>query len=244
MKNLITLSIILMLGFDSYTQNIQAIKDSETIYFYGYDFTHFKLAEAKRMNDPVKDYVFGWVGYLTAKFSKLTFQENMNKKIIFDFDESIKRNKNLDDNLVTVFVPEPPSESIYHKIISSYKLKQSEGIGLIVFMEHADKVAETSKIRGIFFDIQTREILNSIAIISEASGTSMIRHWGKSFVKSMSIFSQGHYMSSGLKKEVTGSPCGIKPKKPPKFGNPQYKNSSQYKAYTKKLRIWRNCTGL
>jgi hypothetical protein len=38
-------------------------------------------------------------------------------------------------------------------------------------------------------------------------------------------------------------PCGIKPKEPPRFNNPQYKRTPEYKVYSKKLKIWRNCTG-
>jgi hypothetical protein len=38
-------------------------------------------------------------------------------------------------------------------------------------------------------------------------------------------------------------PCGIKPEEPPRFNNPQYKNSPKHKAYYKKLKIWRDCTG-
>lgn len=38
-------------------------------------------------------------------------------------------------------------------------------------------------------------------------------------------------------------PCGDKPKAPPTFNDPQYKQSPAYKAYYKKLKIWKNCSG-
>lgn len=38
-------------------------------------------------------------------------------------------------------------------------------------------------------------------------------------------------------------PCGERPKAPPKYNNPQYKKTPEYKVYYKKLKIWRNCTG-
>lgn len=38
-------------------------------------------------------------------------------------------------------------------------------------------------------------------------------------------------------------PCGERPEAPPKYNNPQYKKTPEYKVYYKKLKIWRNCTG-
>ena len=39
------------------------------------------------------------------------------------------------------------------------------------------------------------------------------------------------------------NPCGERPTKPPTFNNPQYKKTSEYKIYYKKLKIWKECSG-
>ena len=36
-------------------------------------------------------------------------------------------------------------------------------------------------------------------------------------------------------------PCGEKPKAPPTFNDPQFRKTSAYKSYYKKLKIWNNC---
>ena len=38
-------------------------------------------------------------------------------------------------------------------------------------------------------------------------------------------------------------PCGEKPKAPPKYNNPQYRTTQEYKVYYKTLKIWNDCTG-
>tara|TARA_B110000459_G_scaffold75731_1_gene85168 strand:- start:363 stop:587 length:225 start_codon:yes stop_codon:yes gene_type:complete len=43
------------------------------------------------------------------------------------------------------------------------------------------------------------------------------------------------------KKNMPGLPCGEKPIPPPKFNNPQYKQSSAYKKYRKELNTWKDC---
>ena len=38
-------------------------------------------------------------------------------------------------------------------------------------------------------------------------------------------------------------PCGEKPIEPPRYNDPQYKQTKKYKQYKKKLKIWSDCTG-
>ena len=47
--------------------------------------------------------------------------------------------------------------------------------------------------------------------------------------------------SNGTKDSNIG--CGEKPTEPPRFSNPQYKQTKKYKQYKKELNIWRECTG-
>lgn len=47
--------------------------------------------------------------------------------------------------------------------------------------------------------------------------------------------------SNGVKANNIG--CGEKPTEPPRYGNPQYKQTKAYKKYKKTLIIWRDCTG-
>ena len=38
-------------------------------------------------------------------------------------------------------------------------------------------------------------------------------------------------------------PCGEQPKAPPKYNNPQFSKTPEYKAYYKKIKAWNNCKG-
>lgn len=49
--------------------------------------------------------------------------------------------------------------------------------------------------------------------------------------------------NGNTQSNMSNTPCGQKPIEPPKFSNPQYKKSKEHKAYYKKLKKWKECTG-
>jgi hypothetical protein len=48
--------------------------------------------------------------------------------------------------------------------------------------------------------------------------------------------------SDGISNNVK-IPCGSEPEEPPRFNNPQYKQTQAYKKYKKDHREWRDCSG-
>jgi hypothetical protein len=245
MKYLFTISFLFCFTFSSYSQENNKVQEAETIYFYGYDFTQFKLVEAegrhfKLMSEPLQQYIYGWIGYISSEFTRVKFQIALKKYIVYDFDESTRRNEKIKEReILSLYLPESKEESYYVKTISNYKLPQNKGIGLIAFMEYAEKKTESTAIRFIFFDIKSRKIMNTYSSVAYAgAGTGMIRHWGKSFVKNIYDFSRGLYYTNS-----TSRPCGKEPKAPPKFNDPQYKINRAYKDYKRAHAKWRDCMG-
>ena len=245
MKYLITIAILL-LNFNSWSQGNEVIKKAETIYFYGYDFSNFKLVNPKKANDVLIQYANGLSGYLVKKLPPIDFGANMNKKIIYNFDESNRINRSIPAyNFGSFHMPEPLSKDTCIVMIQKYNLQEEKGVGLIIFMEYADKYSESTRIRPVYFDIKSRDIIYSQPLIAEnAKGAGFTRHWGKSFLKSMIILSEkGGNLKSGWFEEIYKDPCGKKPIPPASFGsNMQQKNSTAYKTYLTKLRNWQECS--
>ena len=247
MRVLLPMILLFSFTFNSYAQSNQTIAKAKTIYFYGYNFTQFKLINPEKVNDILIKYAFGVSGYLNKKFPQIDFQNNMNKNIIYKNESSDISNRSLEPYSFGAYsTPDPISKKVCLKIISEYKLQEKEGVGLIILMEYADKISESTRVRPVFFDIKTRNIIYSQPVLSkDAKGSGFTRHWGKSFLKSMRVLSKINCnKSSGWHIEVYEDPCGTEPKRPTNFNHQQSQQSKANREYKKAHKIWKDCKGM
>jgi len=212
--------LVLIASFSFFSVNGQAVYTSKKdisaakeIFFYGYDFSHFKLADAKRLfssqeKDPagvndhagsgIKVYVSAWVGYLLNKMSDDYFAKKLKtNKVTFDFDYTFKVIKQLDDSdLVSLVKTSIPSDSI-QDIVSRYEVKQKEGIGFTIIVECFDKEKERSSAYFIFFDIATKKVLMSDYFgTNHADGIGLTRHWGYGFHYTVNSYITNEFKSN------------------------------------------------
>lgn len=200
-------------GQNVYTSK-KDISAAKEIIFYGYDFSHFKLADAKRLladqqRDPagvkehngsgIKIYVSAWIGYLLDKMGEGYFARKLKtSKVIFDFDYTLQVVKQLNDsNLVSFKKSTIPKDSI-QSIINHYQVKQKEGIGFTIIVECFNKEKEASSAYFTFFDIATKKILMlDYFSTSHADGIGLTRHWGYGF-----HYTVDSYISNEFKSNV------------------------------------------
>lgn len=68
--------IFFLIGYDcsiiqSQSNNPEArVYETNKIYFYGYDFSHFHLADAKRYGQDIKVYLFNLMGSIQEKIGE------------------------------------------------------------------------------------------------------------------------------------------------------------------------------
>ncbi|NOY50501.1 MAG: hypothetical protein GXO88_08070, partial [Chlorobi bacterium] len=65
------------------------------------------------------------------------------------------------------------------KIVKSYVLTESQGIGMVINLVNFNKAREFSMQYVTFFDIKTREILFAVLTTGEAGGGGMVGHWAQ-----------------------------------------------------------------
>ncbi len=158
------------------------ISDAKEIIFFGYDFSHFKLAEAKRLNknENISVYPPAWVGFLNKMKDEAYYADKLKtKKVVFDFDHTTEVMKNLkDDDLISITKNVIHPDSIQN-IVNSFQFKQKEGIGFLIVVECFEKQTKTSSAYFTFFDIATKKIImsNNYAT-SHAAGTGLTSYWG------------------------------------------------------------------
>lgn len=218
------LSLILTLfifAHISYGQRVYTskkdISDAKEIIFYGYDFSHFTLADPKRLSfaqdkDPagvkehsansMKVYVSAWVGYLLDKMSDNYFARKLKtNKVTFDFDYTLQVIRQLNDsNLVSLLKTTIPKDSI-QSIVNRYQVKQKEGIGFTIIVECFNKDKESSSAYFTFFDIATKKVIMSDYFsTSHADGIGLTKHWGYGFNYTVDSYISNEFKSNVRKK--------------------------------------------
>lgn len=74
---LIILLILNSLFFFSQETTIADVYKTNKVYYYGYDFTHFKLVEPKRIEEgkAIKNAIYEWIGYWNEKLTENNYRK-------------------------------------------------------------------------------------------------------------------------------------------------------------------------
>lgn len=199
MKKILISAILILFSTCLFSQNNkQRIFSTNEIYFYGYDFSHFKLAEAKRLNDgyQVKSFFVPWVGYMDANFPHSEISGKMGVSLIPRYDVTIKLNELVNtSNVVTIF-EHLINQDIIVDAIKNYELQEQSGIGFVAIIECFYKATKTASVYYVFFDISTREILDSYRFTStKTGGLGLTSFWGKNLEANFKKYINKYYLS-------------------------------------------------
>lgn len=164
----------------NYTTQKDVFEATE-ITFYGYDFSHFKLAETKRMLDEnIKTLVPGVIGFLNEHTTENDLQKRFKKeRVKFSFDHMQTVVKNIKNEDIVSMVKHNIHADSIQSIINSYNINEKEGIGFVVIVECFEKITKRSTAYFVFFDIASKKIIMSDYFGGkEADGYGLINYWG------------------------------------------------------------------
>ena len=209
------LVVLLATSSISYSQDVARVYKADSIYFYGYDFSH-TIVKTKH---PINDYVFPWIIHTSKVNTPSYFEKKMYMSVIHDFSYTNKVNIEFIENLVVrnerkiieedettgrypLLFDKPnisakkdegisaeiPNEVI-QKLLFEYLLTQQTGIGLVVFVAEINKEEESTLLHFVFFDIKGRDIISAYkSHLSGAKGIGMEKHWKHNFSMSTTNF--------------------------------------------------------
>jgi len=200
MKKLFTLSIMICLAGmimaqESYDNRVFEEKEMT---FYGYDYSHFKLADAKKFGKSKEDkdnMISIWTDWLNKYISQELLQKRMYKtKVTMNgaVTEALNKNVKLADNLVEErYFLEKENIPTW---IKNYNLPETEGMGFVAIMECYYRGKDKASMHFVFFDIATRDILASIPFeTKEADGGGLEEYWGKAAEFNFKKYIADHY---------------------------------------------------
>jgi hypothetical protein len=152
----------------------------QDIVFYGYDFSYVKLSNKSKMGQSSKlinQYFNEWNTELNKRLGYDNLRKWMHKKSMIPgnsvFQNYLQRDMNNFVDLGNFCI----SYEDLQKVVKSYELNETSGIGMVINLVNFNKAREYSMAWVTFFDIKTREIMYAVLTTGQAGGGGMVGHW-------------------------------------------------------------------
>ncbi len=166
------------------TTSNKNIYTAKEIVFYGYDYTHFKLADPKRIGQNIKNFIFRWNVYCNDRVNEKTLSKWLKKnKVIINQDPTINLNKRLNSDNLGSKKKNILSKDSIQNCINNYSISEKEGLGFVIIYECYDNYSETVSAYYTFFDIATKIVLHCDYFASKDSKSyNRVKDWGAATV--------------------------------------------------------------
>ena len=162
----------------------QEVYDAKEFVFYGYDYTHFRLSDPKRIGQNIKNFVFVWIDFCNGPVNEKDLSKWFLKdKVTIDQEQTIAMNMKLDNDILgSVSRFTLPKDSIQY-YVSKYNIQEKEGIGFVIIFECFDKQTKTVSAYYTFFDIATKQVLLSDYFVSrDGNRYNYVRDWANAVI--------------------------------------------------------------
>ncbi|HLO60395.1 MAG TPA: hypothetical protein VK179_16710 [Bacteroidales bacterium] len=176
-----------------FSQNKQQAKDEKAITWYGIDFTKAKFTLVTE--DPtviVNQYLKSINQLIQAEPEKFDLKKWFNKvDVAFDIDQVNERNSKIDPGSLVISDEHTITPEDVKAVISKYNTKGKSGLGLIFVAEDLHKVKQTGSYYVVFFNQDTKEIIDSERFEVKAVGIGFRNYWAGSVFNIMKIWLKG-----------------------------------------------------
>ena len=182
-----------------YIFNVEPLKRSESIVWYGYDLAHSRMLDFKKFEDGdiiLKVHMPGILAELEYMNSKKRMYEYTRKEnIIYDMTsiQDLYKTELTSQDFIANRGNEISIEDI-KLICKNYVLPQENGIGLVIIIESFHKPEKYVTGYVTFFDIQSREILYATKMKGAAGSKSGFNlYWGNGIKRITGYFFDKYY---------------------------------------------------
>lgn len=168
------------LGAKIYGNNSGDAFFREDIVFYGYDFTYLKLTNSRKVGQSmnlVQEYFNDWNITLNDAVGFNELKKWMDKPYMLMGTPIFQNYYKRDFNNFVEYGSYCISFEELQKIINSYVLNETQGIGMVINLINFNKDKEYSMQWVTFFDVETREIIFAVLTTGNAGGGGMVGHW-------------------------------------------------------------------
>jgi len=152
----------------------------QDLVFYGYDLTYLKLSNPKKMGQSmqlIQQYFNEWNNEFNKEVGYDNLSKWMGKRSMIMGTPVFSNYYKRDFNNFVEYGNYCITFANLQKIVESYVLNESQGIGMVINLVNFNKDREYSMAYITFFDIGSREILFAVLVTGEAGGGGMVGHW-------------------------------------------------------------------
>lgn len=158
----------------------------QDLVYYGYDMTYVRLTNPRKMGQSmqlVQQYFNDWNNEFNKNVGFNEFKKWMGKRYMLMGTQVFPYYYKRDFNTFVDYNNYCISFEDLQKIVDSYVLSETKGIGMVINLVDFNKEREYSMQWITFFDIETREIMYAVLTTGEAGGGGMVGHWAEGVEK-------------------------------------------------------------
>lgn len=152
----------------------------QDLVYYGYDLTYTRLTNPRKVGQSmslIQDNFNDWNNTLSQDVGFVQLKKWMDKPYMLLGTPIFQNYYKRDFNNFVEYGNYCISFDDLQKIINSYIINETTGIGMVINVVNFNKEREFSMQWVTFFDIPTREIIFAVLTTGEAGGGGMVGHW-------------------------------------------------------------------
>jgi len=166
----------------------QATMTSNSVNWYGIDFTKAKLIGSIGFTDPedVKDRYFDqWNNLIRNEEEKYNIKKFFKKSTVnYKLDAVKSRNEAVNHNTLVIEDDHSISEADVRSVASAYKDGSNE-LGLVLVVESFNKLENKGYIWVTFFNTSTGEVIKTKRLKGKSGGFGLRNYWAKAILTIM-----------------------------------------------------------
>jgi hypothetical protein len=185
--------LLIILGFShsSFSQDSKKSINLNKVTWFGVDFTVAKFSFASEDPTVIVNKYLKEINMLIlnepAKFDIRKFLKI--SELTNDIESVNEFNLKIDPSKLVITNDFKLNPELIKGVIKKYNLKNKSGTGLIFIAENLNKVAKSGSYYVCFFDIATKEIIESVRKVGTANGIGFRNFWAGSIFQVMKEWS-------------------------------------------------------
>ncbi len=196
MKYKLTLFLI-FISVHCFPQSDYQLFNSETMVWYGIDFSHAKLIGTDGFTNPddIKGRFFAsWNNLVISEPDKYEIRKFFKKsKVILNLETVEAINQKIDVGKMVTNQNYNLTKEEIPDIVRNYSGNENSGLGVVFIVEAFNKITQTGYIYVTFFDIATKKIILSEKLSGEARGMGLRNYWAGCIFEVMETSQSKHH---------------------------------------------------
>ncbi|MFO7370839.1 MAG: hypothetical protein R6X09_11275 [Bacteroidales bacterium] len=184
------LALVFLMTGSTLAQDKAKAKSEKAVTWYGVDFTVAKFTLVTE--DPsviVNQYLKSINQLILMEPTKFDIKKWFNKtEVAMDLDQVNERNGKIDPASLVITDDHKITLDDVKGVIAKYDTKGKSGLGLIFVAENLNKISQTGSYYVVFFDQETKEIVDARQYVVKAVGIGFRNYWAGSIYNIMKIW--------------------------------------------------------